>query len=136
MDATLTLPHMALTMLDGQRKFLSDYRGYDNLVLIRGKDRTRALLNDLLRQRSAVIENDAQVLIIVDSSKAAHAIGTWEYPFSVLIDVRAKTREAIGVVCIADRFGEIYALYTLDQAAPRAPDVIACLNLIEIQCPE
>jgi hypothetical protein len=130
MENVQTLPYIKLTTPHGQPKFLADYRGLVNLVIVFAHEDTRTLLHDMAQQPRQFHNADSQVIVIVP--QASEMPGT---PFTVLLDEQAKLHAAFspaGVV-IADRYGEIITHY---EDPPSTSDLLDYLEYLELQCPE
>src|SRR5512145_3324726 len=130
MEATPTLPYVRLTTPEGQTKFLADYRGWANLVIVFAGENTRVLLHDVAQRPRQFHNADSQVIVIVPEASAIP-----ESPFTVLIDEQARLLTTLSPACviIADRYGEIITRYA---DCPTTAEVLDYLEYLELQCPE
>lgn len=130
MDTIQTLPYVKLTTSEGQAKFLADYRGWANLVIVFAGDNTRALLHNMAQHSRQFHNADSQVIVITPDANEIV-----ETPFTVLIDAQARLKAALSPACvvIADRYGEIITRY---ENSPSTADVLDYLEYLELQCPE
>jgi hypothetical protein len=130
MEIASTLPHIKLATLEGQTKFLADYRGLVNLLIVFAGENTRALLHDMAQRPRQFHNADSQVLIIAPGASRIP-----ETPFTILIDEQDRLQAALDPACavIADRYGEIITRYA---ECPSTADVLDYLDYLELQCPE
>jgi hypothetical protein len=130
MGTPQTLPYVKLTTPEGQPRFLADYRGLVNLVIVFAGENTRALLHDMAQQPRQFHNADSQVLVIAPGASEMP-----ETPFTVLIDEQARLLTTLSPACvvIADRYEEIITRYA---DSPSTADVLDYLEYLELQCPE
>lgn len=126
------LPHFSLTTLSGQDKFLSDYRGDRNLVLLAVEKLPPELIAETRQRYGEVREYEAEVIAIAFHASAAPL----DLPFPLLIDPSGKTRIILGEACavVTDRFGQVERIW--DETPPTLDDILILLAAIELRCPE
>jgi peroxiredoxin len=141
-----------LRSLDGQTVRLADYRGRSALVLVLGDERpeTERLLREVARHYEDIREKEAEILAIVHGprEKADALKRTFHLPYPVLMDedgglhrqlgaTNAQNRDAAAVF-IADRFGEVFALFRTAEGVglPELREILRNLEFISFQCPE
>jgi peroxiredoxin len=139
------LPETTLTLGDGRRISLSDYRHSRNLIVAflgaRGEAQTSSLVPQLKTEYGAIKEAAAEVLIVLRGSPgdAASAARALALPFPVLADEDGRVHARFGAPAayVADRFGEIhFQAHAADGPLPSALDLLGWLNYIELLCPE
>ena len=150
-------PSFRLPSSQGKPFSPDDQRGWGNLVLFFGHDRTcsrcQAALQEFAARRIEYGAVEAKIVPVLPNTGAQVAALT--YPFPVLADpdgaVRARYGELVGVESfgsrsshdpvmffVLDRYGAPYAATVLDE--PDDPELqlglLEWLDFIEIQCPE
>jgi peroxiredoxin len=131
---------------------ISDYRGRANLVLVFGgsfEQPARAWLQQLSDRVSAVREEDAQFLAVLDVSPtiAKRHKDTLGICFPILADMGGSVHREYGAIdaanCpapalyIADKFGEIFLARWPDQNfVSDFDEILRTLQFINSQCPE
>jgi peroxiredoxin len=142
----------ALGSLDDSMVRIADYRGRTALVLILSDDRpqTERLLREVAQHYADVREMEAEILAIVHGprEKADALKRALHLPYPVLLDEDGGLHRELGAtsgqnrdaaaVCIADRFGEVFALFRTAEGAglPELREILRILEFISFQCPE
>lgn len=119
----------------GAQKWISDYRGRRNLVLVfagESREQVTALLDGLARERSELDYWEAQVVVIGNGGEDRFAVAAEESS-----ELRARYgAERAAAVVITDRYGEIMFAAREGDPWPSAAEVIGWLEYIVAQCPE
>jgi len=138
------LPEISGTSPDGSIIRVSDFRGRRNVVVIFSDQESDSPIQKLIQtvaNRNDEIRNENAEIVIVAAGP------TGSVPFRAISDDRYKLHRTIGAVdsvgnalaavCIADRYGEVYAAeFCSDTRCLSADDILDWLEFIEIQCPE
>jgi len=146
------LPDFELPSSQGQQVLASAYRGRSNLVLILAADSN--LLNGLFSQleskQQELAENNARILVTAVGTRqhACELKQELRLDEDVLVDLDGRVHRTMGaidtagqpvpMVFVTDRFGEIFAIFKIDEhkSIPSAEDVLGWLEFINRQCPE
>ncbi len=130
------------------------FKGRRNLVLVfTGDDECepcRQLLRGFAQRYRDFVAEEAEVLgvVPVSRSRAQQMAQTLGLPFPLLADEDGSVRlrygaqgggDLVGVVYVADRFGELHERWLVEPGQPSLPvadEALARLRFLEIQCPE
>jgi peroxiredoxin len=146
------LPDFELPSSQGQPVLASAYRGRSNLVLILAADSN--LLNGLFSQletkQQELAENNTRILVMAAGTMqhACELKQELRLNHDLLVDLDGRVHRILGainaagqpvpMVFVTDRFGEIFAIFKIDEhkSIPSAEDVLGWLEFINRQCPE
>jgi peroxiredoxin len=146
------LPDFELPSSRGQPVLASAYRGRSNLVLMLAADSSpfSDLVSELESKQQELSENNARVLVIAAGTRQRACELKQELRLNddVLVDLDGRVHRTLGaidaagqplpMVFVTDRFGEIFAIFKVDEhkSIPSAEDVLGWLEFINCQCPE
>lgn len=146
------LPDFELPSSQGQPVLASAYRGRSNLVLIlaAGASLLSDLVLELESKKQELWENNARILVIAagTAQRACELKQELRLHQDVLVDLEGRVHRTLGaidtagqpvpMVFVTDRFGEIFAIFKIDErkGIPSAGEVLGWLEFINRQCPE
>jgi peroxiredoxin len=146
------LPDFELSSSQGQPVLASAYRGRSNLVLIlaAGASLLSDLVSELENKRQELSENNARILVIAagTAQRARELKQELRLDEDMLVDLDGRVHRTLGaidaaghfvpMVFVTDRFGEIFAIFKIDEhkSIPSAEEVLGWLEFINRQCPE
>jgi peroxiredoxin len=146
------LPDFELSSSQGQSVLASAYRGRSNLVLIlaAGANLLSDLVSELENKRQELSENNARILVIAagTAQRGRELKQELRLDEDMLVDLDGRVHRTLGaidaaghfvpMVFVTDRFGEIFAIFKIDEhkSIPSAEEVLGWLEFINRQCPE
>ncbi|HJT54017.1 MAG TPA: hypothetical protein VJ848_09220 [Candidatus Angelobacter sp.] len=144
------LRDLEVSMADGTRRLLSSVRGTSSLILIftAGQDLS-IFLAALLTRKSALVQNNARVLLIASKQAQLVELSKWRDNVCLpALDQDGGLHRALGAtdgqknpvptIYITDRFGEVFAAFRSENptSLPDMEEIIRWLEFIEQQCEE
>jgi peroxiredoxin len=147
------LPELVGTSIDGRDVHTSGFHGRKNLVLVfsgeQSNHRSQELICELAGRYSEVQNETSEIVAVISGSlsEVVRMECNRNLPFPVPANRNGALHRKFGaadfngkplaIVCIADRFGEIYFTELCgDETCPSTDDILDWLRFIEIQCPE
>lgn len=142
------IPVFQLMSTEGQTVSLWDFKGRKNLVLVLLPGEECSECVGFLRlvknsYSSYVVENAVCIAVVRgDIQKAQELHDQLDPPFPILYDPQGaatdRYTDRLPAVFIADRFGQLYAQWTIDPETdfPSQKRVLDIVELINLECPE
>jgi peroxiredoxin len=142
------VPMFYLPSTAGRQSGPAATRSKYNLVLLFQEDSEAGenYLRALSELHPAILESEARLMVVVPLSleNAQTSATRLNLPFTLLADEGGETtRRMLGegkqaALCVADRYGVVYYLETVQYTTnlPSARTALDRLEFIEIQCPE